>query len=714
MGTFKILICGIAVFGAVVARADVSTAGREKRVDVYPQCFDAGGWSLDAQFMDTIGSPYLIAHGCGQRVLDAVARVKIPQTGEWRVWVRSRKWVDGAGSFMLSVAGKTLPRAFGTAQEAWAWEDGGLVKLEKGTAVIRLLDQDGFDGRCAGVVLTNDGSVPTGALSPASQPVDETVKADFVVVGGGMPGTCAAVAAARRGLKVALIQDRPMLGGNGSREIRVWSGGEARYPLVRELRGWFMNRDANHALSDAHRMRIVADEKKIDLHVLTRAFGVEKKPDGSIAAVKALDLTFNRVIRFEAPLFCDATGDGWVGYWAGADWRMGREAKAEYNEKTAPEKADGDTLGASLMWTSTRANRDVPFSAPWAEKWACGVEAVNGEWNWEYGIHRDMIAEGEQIRDRLLLAVYGAFSLAKRKPENSRRVLDFLPFLLGKRESRRLLGDWVLNENDFADRRTFEDAIASTSWSIDLHYDDAKKGIDFLTTCRGPNYGRNWIPYRCIYSRNVSNLFMVGRCFSCTHVGLGSPRVINTLAQLGVAAGEAAAMCRERGCLPRGIWKEGHVRDLQLRLGGDFPGHPDPAHASWRIVDDEMPGVTFKGKWAKVHRSNGEQYGDFAHVPAAGAGDAIYPLPVERPGRYTLMGLVPYEWNIAARNRTAFTLVSGDQTETFTVDQTIRCGEWRELGTFEMAPGATLTLHPEKSVGTVFADAFAVVPFKGE
>ncbi len=680
------------------------------RVDVLPQCFDAGGWGLDVQFMDVMGSPYLIAHGRGIRVADAKARAEIPEAGSWRVWVRSRQWVKGAGAFKVSVGGQTLTKTFGVSQSVWAWEDGGAVTLEKGAVPIRLIDQDGFDGRCAGVVLVNDGTRPEGALSPAEQPVAEVVTADFVVVGGGLPGTCAAVAAARRGLKVALVQDRPVLGGNGSAEIRVWSGGEARYPLVRELRGWFMNRDVGHVLSDAQRLRLVEDEANIDLHLCTRAFGATK--DGaSIRSVKALNWRTNRIIEFRAPLFCDATGDGWLGTWAGADWRMGREAQDEYHEKSAPQKADGYTLGSSLMWTSVRANTDIPFSAPWAEPWAKGISALNGEWNWEFGLREDLIAEGEWVRDRLLLATYGAFSLAKKQPNNQRYVIDFLPYLLGKRESRRLMGDWVLNENDFIKRAKFEDAIASTSWGIDLHYDNARKGVDFLTTCTGPHYGRNWIPYRSIYSRNIDNLFMAGRCFSCTHVGLGSPRVINTLAQLGVAAGEAAVLCKSYACSPRGLWKGGHIRELQRRLGGDFPGNPDPAHAAWRIIDDEMPGVEFKGSWKTRSWSNGEQYGDYARVLGKKDGsEAIYPLTVEKAGRYTLMMRVPYEWNVPAKNVTTLKLVSGAIERTFTVDPTVKCGEWRAIGTFELLPGAKLHLLAAKSVGWIVADAFAVAP----
>ncbi len=702
------------LLAAAAAAAAAASAGTAD-VKVYPQSFEAGGWGLDAQFMDVMGSPYLIAHGLGVRVLDAKARVAFPAAGRYRVWVRAKNWADGApGRFRVLVDGKPLAKEFGAGPREWTWEDGGTVTVAKGEATVALRDLTGFDGRCAGIVFKADGDglPPEGPLKIDESKADETVKADFVVVGGGMPGTCAAVAAARRGIKVALVQDRPVLGGNASGEIRVYCAGEAKHDIVRELRGFFMNRDVNTPLCDTRRMRIVQDEKNIDLHLSTRAFGVEMNADGTIAAVKALDLKTNRTIRFEAPLFCDATGDGWVGYWAGAEWRMGREAKSEFGESRAPEKPDGDTLGASIMWTSADANAPVPFSAPWAEPHAQGVVAVNGEWRWEYGIHRDMIAEGEEIRDRMLLAIYGAFSLAKKRPENANKTLNFCPYLIGKRESRRLMGDWVLSQKDVAANTPFKDAIASGSWSIDLHYDGYRPGVDFLARNTADSCGRFWIPYRSIYSRNVGNLFMAGRCFSCTHVGLGAPRVICTLSQMGVAAGEAAAMCRELGETPRGIWKNGHVRALQLRLGGGFPGVPDPKTAGWAIVDDESKGVTFGKGWRKSRNHNGGQVGGWTHFPnrkAAKHEPATYPLPVKKAGRHVLMGKVPYAYEAKPGSATAFEIASGGKKTPFTADQAQSTGQWVKLGEFDLEPGATLTIIPAKSKGHVAADGFALI-----
>lgn len=686
-------------------------------VQVYPQGFNRGGWSLDPQFMDVMGSPYLLAHGLGDRVCDAKASVAFPCAGRYRVWVRTRNWADGApGRFKVSVDGKQLDKVFGAAQREWGWEDGGEVAVGE-RAEVRLCDLTGFDGRCAGIVFADDGTIPQGALRVDGAEVCETVKADFVVVGGGLPGTCAALAAARRGLRTVLVQDRPVLGGNASAEIRVWAGGEARYPLVREVRNLFMNRDPNQALCDARRMRLVEEEKTLEVRLSTRVFAAERKND-KIVAVKALDLTSNRVIELKAELFCDATGDGWLGYYAGAEYRMGREGRSEFGERFAPEKGDGDTLGSSIMWTSVEGNEAVAFSAPWAEPYAQGETAVNGEWNWEYGIHRDMIKEGEEIRDRLLLAIYGAFSRAKKDPKNANRIINFCPYLLGKRESRRLMGDWIFSEKDVTEHRQFEDAIASGSWSIDLHYDTFKPGVDFLTDCEQPHYGRYFIPYRSIYSKNVSNLFIVGRCFSCTHIGLGSPRVMNTLSQLGVAAGEAAALCRENGVLPRAIYSKGMYRSLQDRLGGGFPGVPDKATRGWIVVDDEDDGVTFGKGWTEGHNPNGEQVGHLSHFAGGNhwrpnkpkgmwVSDATYPVPIRQSGRYAVYGRVPWHHAMMPGSRTVLKLTGPGFAYRFEADQGLSPGTWRKLGEFRLEPGATLVIIAGESEGTVVADGFA-------
>ena len=704
----------LALFASLLASG---MAGAEV-IRAFPNLF-SGGWACDVQFMETVGSPYLLAHGLGRRVADATAHVRLPASGDWRVWVRTRTWVEASpesvapSAFRVAVGGKTLEKTFGLGGADWHWEDGGTVRLSAGEAEVTLKDLSGFDARCAGVFLSNAGETPEGALSLRDEAPAETVEADLVVVGGGVPGTCAAVAAARSGLKVALVQDRPVLGGNASSETRVWCAGEIANDIVREVRGRFMNMEAEASLGDAWRQRVVDDEPGVDCRLGHRAFAVEKKGD-AIAAVRALDVVKNRVVRFAAPLFVDATGDGWIGFWAGADWRMGREAASEYDESMAPEKADADTLGASLMWTSRRAGTDEPFVAPWAEPWARGEAAVNGEWNWEYGIHRDVLTEGEAVRDRLLLAIYGAFSNAKRRPENCRMVLNFVPYLLGKRESRRLLGDWVLSERDVTGKRPFEDAVSRGSWSVDLHYDTCKPGVDFLTVCKQPHYGRYYIPFRSLYSRNVPNLMMAGRCFSCTHVGLGGPRVINTLALAGVACGYAAADCKALGILPRQVYERGLVRGIQRKLGGDWPGNPDPDRAAWKIVDDETGGMAFGRGWKQNFNCNGCTVNDRYSAGGTGgkdqAEDVTVALPVERAGRYRLMRNVPYlPWHKIG-GETVAELVSGGRTNEIRFAALEHVGGWSALGTFDLEPGCVLRILPSRSRGTVYVDAFAVVP----
>lgn len=686
----------------------LSASAHAERIDVFANSFEEGGWKLDVQFMDEMGSPYLLAHGLGFVVSDAKAEVDVPADGLWRIWVRTRQWTKGAGAFRVLVNGQILEHVFGQVDGTWHWEDGGEIDLKKGRVTLALRDLDGFDGRCAGIVLASGGEIPRGPLTLYDRPPAETIDADFVVVGGGLPGCCAAVAAARAGIRVALVQDRPVPGGNASGEIRVWSGGEMRYPLVEEMRGNFMNMRYENAFSDAERMAILEREPNLRCFFFHRAFSAKKSGD-KIDVVHALDVKRNRVVAFRAPYFCDTTGDGWIGFWAGADWRSGREGRDETGESYAPEKGDSQTLGSSIMWQSAEATYDVPFAAPWAEPYACGLERLNGDWNWEFGLKEDVLTQGEYVRDRVLLAIYGAFSNAKRNPANAHMKLVTCPFLLGKRESRRLMGDWILKEQDIREKRFFDDAVATGSWSIDLHYTIDEK-VPFLTRCEQPHFGRYWIPYRTLYSRNVSNLFMAGRCFSCTHVGLGSPRVMNTLAQLGCAVGEAAAMCKKGGYSPRELYTGGHAAELQDRLGGDFPGRPDPKKAGWAFVDDEMAGVVFSGKWQERWCWNGGQYGDKAHYSNDKSAKATYPLPVKAAGRYRIKGLVPHLF-IKPMPVVDLKIVSGGQTTPVVWRQLPRSGWWRDLCEVDLEPGATLemTRNPS-SKSEIVADSFAVVP----
>lgn len=677
-----------------------------------------GGWSLDTQFTESAGSPYLLAHGLGVPVVDAQTEAALPSTGRWRVWVRTRNWVPGVtdppGRFRVLIDGRPLAPVFGVASDAWAWVDGGVIETAATRIRVTLRDLTGFDGRCAGVAFMRGDRPPVSADTWADGETDVRRHTfDLVVTGGGIAGTCAALAAARQGLKVALLHDRPVLGGNASQEIRVWCGGEARHSLVREVRNRFMNREIGAALSDRMRMRRVQDEPNVTLYGGWRACGVERTPEHDrIAAVTARQTETGEPARFTAPLFVDATGDGWIGYWAGADYRMGREAAAEFGESMAPAEADRLTLGCSLMWTSMAANTEVPFGPlPWAEPAAQGVVATQGEWNWEYGLDRDVITEGEAIRDHLLRVIYGSFSLAKRDPQHAERVLDFVPFNLGKRESRRLLGDVILTENDVRNRTPFPDAVATGTWSIDLH--ERAGGADFLTMCRQPLFGRYWIPWRALYSRNVKNLLMAGRCFSATHVGLGSPRVMNTTGQMGVAVGCAAALCLRHALEPQALAADPvRVAELQASIGGEFPGHPDPAQAGWTVIDDaDAEQVLFQGNWKQGLHENGDHVGSGFRYAEQGGTDtwAAYTLPVRQAG----MHCIRLTWNVYWDGRARAVPVSirhARGTLRVTVDMRQGSGLWHDLATVALIPGspAELRIETEGTDGVVVADAVAI------
>ena len=692
--------------------------GLHAATEISPLAFERGGWGLDTQSMVELGTPYLIAHGLGAPVADATARFTLDKPGTQTVWVLTRNWHAGApGRFRVTIDGKPLPKTFGTGVSIWTWQAGGTVPLAAGPHVLRLVDETGFDGRCAGVIL-NDGRVPEGPLQLGVHDEPEAVACDLVVVGGGPAGVAAALAAARRGLHVALLNDRPVLGGNSSEEIRVGSCGEIRHQIVREITNNSRNRSDYAAESGARRLAVVQAERNIDLRLGHRAVGVQREW-GRICAVSAIDLARNRKVVFRAPLYVDATGDGWIGYWAGAEYRMGREGRDKTGEALAPATGDTDTLGASIMWNSEDAGRPVAFSAPWAEAEAKGLAKVEGEWFWETGLHRDMTLETEAIRDHMLAVIYGSFSLAKRDPAHANRKLHFCPFLLGKRESRRLLGDYVLTQKDVMGATPFPDAVATGSWSVDLHFDDVTPGVDFITRCDQRPVRRYWIPYRSLYSRNVQNLFVAGRALSATHVAFGSTRVMNTLAQTGVAVGEAAALCKRHGILPREVWGAGFIRDLQDAIGGEWPGRPDEARKDWSYVDDETPGTVFQGAgWTVRNPPNGGRWGlssrGFNRAKADAASRAVYKLPVKAPGVYELHFRVPYR--IAYLDPAFKTgdaevvaeVVSGGKRTRVAWNPMAGTGEWHWIDNFELAPGAELVLLPREGRGVFEVDVFAV------
>lgn len=559
---------------------------------------DLGGWVVDQQFMDQMGSPFLLAHGMGTPVDDARTEARVPWSGTYRVWVRTRDWVarwnvpGTPGRFQLLVNGKALPVVFGTEGANWHWQDGGTVQLAPGTLTLTLHDLTGFDGRCDAIVLSSDPALRPPDTGPAlaqfrrrALQLPETPRDagafDLVVVGGGMAGTTAAVSAARLGLKVALIQDRPQLGGNNSSEVRVALGGDIYqqpYPalggIVAELdSGRKGNAQPAAAYDDEKKLALVRAEKNIELFLNNHAIGVEKTGD-RITAVIARNVLNGADLRFQAWLFADCTGDGSIGFLAGADYRYGRESRSETHESLAPEIPDRLVNGASIMWYSSDSGQPAAFpETPWAVQFndRTAQKGTRGDWDWETGQRRDQIEDFETIRDHGLRAVYGNWSFQKNRGRDKAAFanlrLEWVAYIAGKRESRRLLGDVILQQQDIQENRAFPDAAVTATWSIDLHEPQtdnsrAFPGEEFRSVAHFGEKSPYAIPYRCLYSRNIDDLFMAGRDISVTHVALGAVRVMRTTGMMGEVVGMAAAIAREYGTSPRGVYQD-HLDELK-------------------------------------------------------------------------------------------------------------------------------------------------------
>lgn len=294
---------------------------------------------------------------------------------------------------------------------------------------------------------------------------------------------------------------------------------------------------------------------------------------------------------FDAPVFADCTGDGNVGFMAGADFSIGRESRAAYNEAGAPEVADSLTMGASVQWYSVKKDTEssfpeFQFGLNFNEKTAEKVD--HGEWTWETGLNRHQIDKAEYIRDYGLMVIFSNWSVLKNSPkykkEYKNHQLEWVAYIAGKRESRRLLGDHVLTENDIIGRIEYPDASFPTTWSIDLHYPDPKNTVNFpdnefkSIAVQRVIYPYP-VPYRCLYSRNINNLFMAGRDISVSHVALGTVRVMRTTGMMGEVVGMAASLCHKYNALPRDIYTK-HLEDLKrmMREGAGKKGLENNQH----------------------------------------------------------------------------------------------------------------------------------------
>ena len=789
----------VARFAILSSLLIIASAKADDVVLVEVESFDEkGGWVVDQQFMDLMGSPYLLAHGLGVPVPDATGEVTLPEAGEYRVWVRTRDWVapwkaPGApGRFKVLVNGKPLDATFGTEGDPWHWQDGGLVEVGK-SASVTLHDLTGFEGRCDAILFCKDVTTrpPDGGEELAKlraeqlgwklEPEDAG-EFDLVVIGGGVAGTSCAVSAARQGLRVALIQDRPVLGGNGSSEVRVWPEGHVNlqpYPhvgdIVREVvpphpPGQAMALDG-HIYEDARRERLVRAESNITLMLNHRAIATNADPpsgtsDGHIRSVIAQHTYSGRRKLVRGKYFADCTGDGVIGAQAGADneviatgnmgvtnpWSVGAIEQNEPQLKCLCKDLD------PWSFNFKSATQEQPFPrCPWAidmtdlrfpgrkdhvGQWPGGKGPLAnlGRWFWESGSGKHPIDDMEWVRDYNLRAMYGAWDALKNVDNlypNHR--LKWAAFIAGKRESRRLLGDVILTADDFRQKTHWPDPAFPCTWHIDLHHPDKEflddnieePFISRATDSKEYHYkGPYWAPYRCLYSRNVDNLFMAGRDVSCSRDGLGAIRVMRTCGMMGETVGRAAWVAVRYETSPRGVYEQYLSTLLDLlkqpgvkRRGSlleelEFPEDYQPPVRQGAytevlkgiVVDDSQ--AVLAGDW----RSDGKMpgfVGEGYQYTSDREARATYPIKVDKSGSYE----VRINWKAHSNRAQSTTVIikSSEGSRKIEINQRRKPAagaEFASLGRFRFASNrdGSVTFAANGSPGFITVDAVQLLP----
>ena len=552
------------------------------------------------------------------------------------------------------------------------------------------------------------------------------------------------------GIKVALIQNRDVLGGNGSSEIRVWAKGNTPgglYPvgdIIRELEDPASSSPAPFdEWEDDKKEKILRNEKNLSLFLGHHAFDVEMNSKEEIGAVLALETRTNKIRKFEAPFFVDTTGHGFIGMWAGADIEMHEKGR----------------MGMSNMWMWENTTEEQSFpETPWAhdltEEEFPYPRRFHAEWFWESGYDLDPLNDLEKIRDWNLLASFGAWNGIKNKgmfadydpleKGHANAQLKWLAYIGGTRETQQIIGDVVLSESDIVAKKEFPDGCVLTTWSVDLHYPKEEylgkyKDNPFISVAhhnraidRRIGYP---VPYRCFYSRNINNLFTSGRNISVTHEALGTVRVMKTCGMMGVVVGKAAAICIEKDCGPRDVYEEywpemvellelpGNMR--RVDLSHDFEADSTlsemaPIAYSF-IYPQSLPGIVVDNDKAKKTGDwkTGEGLNNFIgrnyEYAASGkqSATARYEFTPPKSGNYEVrISWQPHE------NRSPNALVMVEGAKSGTAEQrvnqqvatTLEKG-FHSLGIykFEGAVPAAVILSNEESTGNIHADAVQVL-----
>lgn len=545
---------------------------------------------------------------------------------------------------------------------------------------------------------------------------EQEINSDLVIVGGGMAGVCCAITAARLGQKVTLAQDRPVLGGNASSEVRLWilgatshmgnnnrwarEGGVIDEILVENL---FRNPEGNPLIFDTILLEKVTLEPNICLLLNAAVFDLTKREPDTIESVRAFCSQNSTVYTLSAPFFVDASGDGIVGFLSGAAFRMGAESQAEFGEKLAPPESYGELLGHTIYFYSKDVGKPVKFIPPSfalndittiprfrsfnAQEDGCRL------WWIEYGGRLDTVHDTETIKWELWKIVYGVWNYIKNSgnfPEAETLTLEWVGHIPGKRESRRFEGDYLLTQQDVIEQRLHADAVSHGGWAIDLHPADGvyseKPGCN-----QWHARGVYQIPYRCLYSRNIRNLFLAGRIISTSHVAFGSTRVQATLAAAAQAVAVAAAHCQADGLSPRDVLEPVQMRALQrdlLRLGQFIPETivHDPA-------DLAQTAQIFAS--SALHLAELPPNGDF--IPLDFSWAQMLPAQPGRLPRFTFFA------NVSAPTTLQVELRTSDRPANYTPDVLLATREISlKPGYFELELDFALSIDKERYVFITF------------
>ncbi len=570
-----------------------------------------GGWVVDSASMEIIHSAYLMAHGMGVPVADATSDFDVEEDGEYCVWALTRDWTsvwdvkDSAGKYTVKIDGIELESVLGTNGKEWAWQLAGKVVLSSGVHKIALHDLTGFNGRCDAIYLTKSSHIPSSTIDDIDKMrkdyswkeiTDYEGVFDLVVAGGGIAGICTAISAVRSGVSVALINDRGILGGCNSSEIRVCQGGMIHIPPYPKLGNIVKEIAPVLGYPSVYEKECFEDNRKVFAFNVAEANKASYKlflnyavtdveyDEKTITALICTNTLTGKKMRIKGTLFSDCSGDGIIARRVGCETMYGREAKSVFGESLAPNEHQNLVMGQSIRWYTERTEDFSSFpEIDWNLKLddeSC-LNCTSGDWEQETGFSRDMVRDVEYIRDFGLRAIYSNWSYQKHafkdKEKFAKLKLKWVSPFGGKREGYRVVGDYVVTQHDLEEKIEHKDKTASITWSIDMHFPEPTNLEQFGEAFRSFAYHRGIeypypVPYRCLYARDVRNLFIGGRIVSASHVAFSAIRVMRTLGELGEVVGLASLVCKNHGCTPRQVYTE-HLDELieLMEKGVDSP-----------------------------------------------------------------------------------------------------------------------------------------------